>query len=72
MKSQNNHTLTTMYESKGKLLKTERGPGRNSGRNTNGWLIKKKETGTTNYSIFKKTIHNTKSHGQLEKYQRSP
>ena len=29
MISQNNHTLTSMYESKGKLLKTERGPGKN-------------------------------------------
>ena len=64
-----NHTLTSMYDSKGKLLKTERGSGKNSGRITSGWLIKKKETGTTNYSNFKKAIHNTKSHGQLEKYQ---
>ena len=62
MISPNSHTLTSMYESKGKLLKTERGPGENSGRITNGCLIKKKETGATNYNL-KKAIHNTKSHG---------
>ena len=36
MISLNNHTLTSMYKSKGKLLKTERGPGENPGRITNG------------------------------------
>ena len=60
-----------MYESKGKWLKTERGPGKNSGRITNGWLMKEKETGTKATPISKKAIHNTKSHGQLKKYQRS-
>ena len=55
MISPNNHTLTNMYESKGKLLKTERGSGENSGRINNGWFIKKKETGTTNYSSIKKS-----------------
>ena len=55
MISLNNHTVTSMYDSKGKLLKTERGPGKNSGRITNGWLIKKKETSTTNYPNFKKS-----------------
>ena len=54
MISLNNHTLTGMYTSKGKLLKTERWPGKNSGRITNGWLIKRKKPGATNYSQFLK------------------
>ena len=51
----NNHTSTSIYESKGKLLKIGRWFGENSGRITTGWLIKKKETGTTNYPNFIKS-----------------
>ena len=63
MISPNNHTSTSTYDSKGKLLKI----GENSGRISNGLLIKKRETGTTNYSnnhkkqsIIQKVMDNQK------------
>ena len=55
MVSLNNHTSTSTYESKGKLLKIGRGHGKNLGRITTGCLTKKIETGTTNYSNFIKS-----------------
>ena len=55
MISPNNHTSTNIYESKGKLLKIGIGFGKNSGRITTGWLIKKKETAKTNYPNFIKS-----------------
>ena len=51
----NNHTPKSIYENKGKLLKIGRGLGENLGMFTTGWLMKKKETGTTIYSNFIKS-----------------
>ena len=47
MISPNNHTLTSSYDSKGKLLKRGRGLGENSRRITTRQLIKKKQVQQT-------------------------